>query len=233
MPFSDDMVYLRFEFTWLDTGEIQDTGVWCRLDITTGQTLNWGTAVNEAAEQGVAAWIAGMAKPLFSPSVVANRCIAYHYDLPLKNVLDRGEAGFSGPNAWKGSGINDLPPENTLVLGLYSYDPATYVPNRARRRGRMYLPTPSTAQIGGGGMLTTGTQNTWAAAGKTFLNTLQATIDVPSNAHLRPQVVSRGGNGGAASSANHQVSHVRMGRVMDTQRRRRNALPEEYVTVAL
>jgi hypothetical protein len=233
MAFQTDMVYVRYEFSWQDTPEIQDTGLWCHLTHPEGMELDWDTAVNAAAEKAVEAWVTAMPKPVFSPSLIATRVIAYHYDQLLKTVLNRGEAGFTGDNVWKGSAINDLPPENTLVLGLYSYDPASYVANRARRRGRMYLPTPGVTQIGNGGQLSEGVQLQWCQYGALLLAELQETIQVPSDGHLRPQVVSRGGKGGTIASANNEVTHVRMGRVIDTQRRRRNKLPENYVTVAL
>lgn len=223
------MLYIRWEFRWGTTGEIQDTGLWCHLEREEGTLLDWDTATQAAADKAVGAWATEMGEPAFAPSVVGVRAVAYHYDADLKHALNRAEAGFTGDNEWAGSGAADLPPENTMVMSLYSYEPSSYVANRARRRGRMYLPTPAVAQLQGSYQFPQSQVLVWLNMFNSMLNNLQGNISVPSvGAHLRPRIVSRGGNGGPAAEATYPVTYLRMGRLVDTQRRRRNQLPEEY-----
>ena len=233
MAFEEDMVYLRWEFKWGTTQEIQDTGLWCHLTHPTGMGLDWQVAVDAAAAKAVEAWHDSWGTVAFSKSVIGVRAIAYHYDAALKKVLHRGEAGFTGDNTWKGSAGTDMPPENTLALSLWTFTPGSYVPNAARRRGRMYLPTLSFDQLGGDGQLTQGQAGVWLDMAGEFFAALQGVIQVPSDGHLRPRVVSRGGNGGPSAEATYPITWLRMGRVVDTQRRRRNKLPEQYVDLEL
>ena len=162
MAFPTDMVYIRWEFSWADTEEIQDTGLWCHLDTVAGNPLNWDAACNSIATTAVAAWKTAMPTAVYAPSVTAVRSVVYHYDQPLKVVLNRGEAGFTGPTAWKGTAVNDLPPENTIVTSLYGYNPTQYTQNRGRKRGRMYNPTPGGNQITQAGGLSDGVTGQWA-----------------------------------------------------------------------
>lgn len=93
--------------------------------------------------------------------------------------------------------------------------------------GRVYV--PSGAQVGTNidsptGLLTDAYVASVAAAWQTFLNDLNDNPG-PDFADLRAAVVSpRAGDG----SAFHNITGVRVGKVMDTQRRRRNRLVENY-----
>lgn len=230
MAFPTDMVYIRYEFSWVSPStEIQDTGLWARLQTVAGNPLDWDTATASIAATAVSAWAENWGQPAFSDDLTAMRVVCYHYDQPLKNVLNRGEAAFAGPTAWGGTAGGNLPPECTMALGLYGYDPATFVPNRARKRGRMYLPTLAPNQIAGGGWMGTGAQQSWLDQSVNWFNALTEDLAYPLNAQLVPGVVSRGGKDGTQASAFTPVTHLRMGRVVDTQRRRRNALDEQYI----
>lgn len=87
---------------------------------------------------------------------------------------------------------------------------------RSRRaRGGFYMPRPA-ATIAPDGRFAVANQTLWADGAKGLVDSLNAALD---------GVVVIASN---ADAANRTVTRVRVGRVPDTQRRRRNALLEEY-----
>lgn len=231
MPFPQNMIYIRYEFAWQNT-EIQDTGLWAEV-VQEGAAAfpGWGDNTMQAlADKAVNAWVAGFdAEARFSASVDAVRAVVYHYDQSHNEVLDRSEAAFTDANAWGGTASNSMPPQNSVVLSLYGYDPAGYTPQRGRKRGRMYLPTPAAGDIDATGKLTVTIQQQYLDMGTNFMNALTGQLDIPDEAesgdtHIRPVVNS------VAGSIATRVGWLRVGRVVDTQRRRRNKLSEDYLT---
>lgn len=133
----------------------------------------------------------------------------YHY-LPTPAVGAYGGGAF--------------PPQISLV--------ATLVTNKARgygSKGRMYLPGIA-AGIGADGKL--GTTFTGIVSGlvANFLNDVNNDAAVPGVVILN-SAASTGIPGHAAES--NPVTSVRVGTVYDTQRRRRNALTEQYSATPL
>lgn len=90
-------------------------------------------------------------------------------------------------------------------------------------RGRYYVPTGGMGVDSGTGRMTSTDASTMAGAAQTFLNALnnQAGIDVNNP---RVVVASNLGQPGPI----RDVTRVAVGDVLDTQRRRRNALDETY-----
>ena len=65
-----------------------------------------------------------------------------------------GQHTFS-PGDVAGSGsTNMLPPEVALVLGLYSYPPGGFAPQKGRKRGRIYLPYLTSSNLTSDGKVT-------------------------------------------------------------------------------
>jgi len=125
-------------------------------------------------------------------------------------------SGVDGVNA---GGL--LPIQNSVVLSLRT-------PNTTRRgRGRIYLPGPTASILGGSdGLITTVIRGNIATAGKDLLNDLKTgTFGV--DAVLRPVVI------GSPYSTYFRVTQVKVGNVVDSQRRRRRNLTEAYSTVSL
>lgn len=91
------------------------------------------------------------------------------------------------------------------------------------RRGRIFLP-PQGHQIGIDGLLTTGQVSTGLAAIETFLEACANATDLITDDHL----VIIGGTGVAGTI--RRVTNFGVGRVIDTQRRRRRSLDESYTT---
>lgn len=95
-------------------------------------------------------------------------------------------------------------------------------------KGRMYLPATTT------GVLTTGHISTTAA--QDVANGLRTFLDGAESAANSPGYVmntSQGRVSPAAAPVNRRVTTVRVGTVLDTQRRRRNGLTETYMSAAL
>lgn len=115
-----------------------------------------------------------------------------------------------------------LPPQVSYVISLRS----GLVLGEANH-GRMYAPPPTWAPGQNGG-IATDQQVTYArTAAKTMINALTARL-TPSIPGIRPCIMSTVGSGTTKS-----VSKLGVGRVLDTQRRRRNGLVEATVLVDL
>lgn len=233
MVYPQNMVLVRWDFRWKGTEEIQSTSCWGQV-FQEGAAVfpDWQPTVNAAAAKAVSAWHDSWAASNFSLGVEGVRAVAYHYDQAHNEVLDRGEAAFDGDNAWSSTAQSSLPPQNALVLSLYAYDPAGYTQQRARKRGRMYLPTISPAQIDGTGQVSVGQATTFANAGKAFMDAMQGQLDIDGEApasqcRWRPMISS------VAGQFANRVTFVRVGTVVDTHRSRRNQLTETYVNKQL
>ena len=110
-------------------------------------------------------------------------------------------------------------PQGTLVSTLVSLkfkDPGKY--------NRFYLPI-SPFQLGAGWRLSTGKQAEYAACVVEMVNALNALF---STSFLGDQVFV-GVLSSAGAGHENLVNSVRIGAIVDTQRRRRNKLPEQYV----
>lgn len=118
-----------------------------------------------------------------------------------------------------GNGSPSSPPQCTMVISL-----RTGLPGRARR-GRMYIPTMA-AVVGADALVSTATQGLFADAAGTLMNSINdaGVVDNP----YRLVVAS-----GVGSGALYPVQTIQVGRVIDTQRRRRNSLAEGYVSRAI
>ncbi len=146
----------------------------------------------------------------------------------LDNVV---YAPYGTPIAGSNSGVIH-PPQITLV--------ATMEVAGARglaAKGRMYLPGIA-KNIGTNGQLSTGDVLDLATSFKTFLDAVNAAAPVGESVILASQGNRVKDVNGKyvpvpGTAVNAEVDRVRVGSVYDTQRRRRNALPELYQTATL
>lgn len=224
MAYSPNLVYLKWTFDYVGgTGQedIQEFGLWCYVEpntpppdwpallqaIATGARDSWNSAWG-----GVVSW--------FSNAVTAKMVTAYQMDNTLHTV-STAVALFSGGDAWAGTGSNGLPPQDALVVSTYRDDPTTYHTNRASRRGRFYLPTMDAGMLSSQGVVSGTHQAGILGQAAAFISDLYA-LSLPSGATLWPSVLSRKlvEEGG--------ITYVGVGVIMDTQRRRRNKLVENY-----
>lgn len=118
-----------------------------------------------------------------------------------------------------GQGTGVLPNQCTVVCSL-----RTGLPGRSRR-GRLYLPTLA-VPIEQGSLMGTTLQTSIATAAESWLDGFTALL--VSATTFRLCIASGVGNG-----ANTPVTSIQIGQVVDTQRRRSNALSENPITRVL
>lgn len=236
MAFPNNMINIRFNFNFVyitTAVEIQDTGLWVTaLPSTTPDPTDWQDACDGLAGAAAAAWVGRMNANWFSPAVVGTTVKTYRYGVDhTAHALTVGQHPFSGDDAWAGGGGgNGHAPQASVVASLYGYDPAVYTTQRGRKRGRMYLPTPSVSFTDTYGEVASGRQSDLANAVEGLVHDLvgytfetgpgEIVSFVPTVASVAGQMAT-------------PITHIRVGKIVDTQRRRRNKLQEQYVTVPL
>lgn len=95
-------------------------------------------------------------------------------------------------------------------------------------KGRQYVPAVDQNSIGADGRLTTDARAAMSAAQVAALEA--ASYIDPDNTAVIPSVISSSGSGSALNLNRYAtISSVRVGDVVDTQRRRRNKLVESYI----
>ena len=192
-------------------------------------TVNWPADVQEIASKVGNKWSTNIGQnALFGSGVHLIRSEAYHLDTEGK-TLDKGVvvAGNDSPVLWNGSATNTLPYEVSAAVTLFGYDPAQFVRDARRRRGRFYLP-PFSATImdGNTGRFSMTSLNSLKTNLDAFLNDIHR-MKVGGGAPLEDDmklcVLSK--TGGLATP----VQAWRMGDVPDAQRRRRRNQAEAFV----
>lgn len=118
-----------------------------------------------------------------------------------------------------------LPPQCSLVVTLLSDRP-----RGKASKGRMFLPGITTAVEAGTGRISAGTANSIATNLKTFFDALTGDLDIPDQLIL---AAKSSGVMNINPAQNDYVETIRVGNVIDTQRRRRNNLPETYTSKVL
>lgn len=138
--------------------------------------------------------------------------------------MDPTTSDYTFSDVAGGGGTNNLVPNQVaLAVSLltgYSRGPA--------HRGRFFLPLPAMA-LGTDGRFSAALATETAGSVKTFLEALADTpgIDAPNS--LTPMVMSRK----SGAPAQRKITGAAVGRVLDTQRRRRKSLGEAYGSAVL
>lgn len=166
------------------------------------------------------AWatLVGSATALFSTGVSLER-------VQLRRIGTDGKTTslFEAANKQTAVGIGTvkLPPQCAVVLSLMTA--------KAGRsgKGRIYLPLLGT-NIGPDGRIASGGTGGVAGPGARLLTDINSALAANQSGIPRVAVQSQAAGGGSS-----EVLAVRVGDVVDTQRRRRDALVENYVTVAV
>jgi len=138
-----------------------------------------------------------------------------------ETVLNVAEALLGSPLA--GLGSTTKTPQDALVLSLRTSTPGP------RGRGRMYMPALGCV-LSPAFVITTPTPALAAAGAKVWIASIKAAMDgvyisAASALRVAPSV---------RSSTDHvcrDITSIQVGSVLDTQRRRRDILPESYATV--
>jgi hypothetical protein len=127
------------------------------------------------------------------------------------------------PPVLGGSGAAIHPTQVSLVVSTTTEFSRGYA-----HRGRFYLPMPAQVLDAATGLVPAPTAMNVAIAAKTFIVALADQSGPDAFLDMRVAVMSKRGTG-----ATNVVTGVAVGCVMDTQRRRRNSLPENYQEVQL
>lgn len=124
-----------------------------------------------------------------------------------------------------GGGSSPLYPNQVaLVVSL-----TTAVGRGPAHRGRFYLPLPTLALDGATGLALGADCAEIAGSAKAFIEALSDTPGVDTSGAVNAVVMSRK----TGAPATHRVTGIEVGRVLDTQRRRRRSLLEDYSKVAV
>lgn len=197
---------------------------------STGFHLGWeGQDATPITEQGVAdvglAW-----ETLFKN---AGAFISSRYTFTQAKIAMLNNDGKTIPDSavyWGpalpvvgGGGAFALPPQNSLVVSLGNSQPRGLA-----AKGRMFVPGIN-AQIEPTGHIHIGVQTTVADAFETFFDTVYNDADLPG----QPVLASLGRGPLKEGGTIRYITKIRVGNVIDTQRRRRNGLAETYLERAV
>lgn len=138
--------------------------------------------------------------------------------------LDQSTNEYLYPDIAGGGYATEIHPNQcTIAVSL-----TTGYTRGAAHRGRFYLPAPATPIEATTGLMPASVATSLAGSTKTFL---EAVADVPgldTPLSLTPCVMSQRSGG-----AHRPITGVEVGRVVDTQRRRRKSIPERYYATDL
>lgn len=238
VPAPDNLVYLRWCFRLLSGGaqaEIAEFGLYSLRHHVIGNVVDWTPDLNAITVKMCDRWKTTLGDPntLFTNAVQLDHCDAYHIGNDGK-AREKGSTQATGDNAWAGGGTRGLPWQTTVAVSTSAYDPAGFEPNPRSKRGRFYLPPPAADDLSDDGRLTTGIQESLRQRAGNFLNAVQG-MEYPGNTvpadadYVDLVIYSRYTQKQArAVGVGYPLTHYRVGRVVDTQRRRVNQLDEAY-----
>lgn len=158
---------------------------------------------------------------MFPDRVRFNEVRAYHLG-PDGSTLHLAQAPFE--NLTGSSSTPMLPPQCSVCVGLYSYPAGTFNTHGRRGRGRLYLPPMVVGTVDNNGRLSVANRDRLANAMGAWLNDMENKIienGVIGNGEAHLVIIG-------SDEVNQQVLRIRVGRAIDTQRRRRSRLAEDY-----
>lgn len=192
-------------------------------------TLNFGSdVVGEVADPDslpAAATFAAARWKVLHEGITAMSFATSFTQVAVRNINAEGQTtaqAFAGPlDATVGNSSPALPPQCCVVVSLQTDEPGP------RGRGRFYLPL-----IGGtvtnGARLAPLVRDDVVQEAKTLIDSVGSNLSAVGGGPFRPVVASQVGNG-----FNYRVNRIRVGDVIDTQRRRRDGLTEAYAVATV
>jgi hypothetical protein len=159
------------------------------------------------------------------------RVDAYHLREDGLADVKKTQVFTAGENMQGTSAGVSLPKEVALVVSLYGYAIGDYDPDGGRKRGRIYLPAPTSSAMSGQGRYgqAQATATAWAAV---MSYTADRVMDSATGAHAtreraRPVILSR------KFTSTSDVKQVRVDDLLDVQRRRQNQLAKNMAQAAI
>lgn len=170
----------------------------------------------QAVAGALATWHAGPS--LISQLAVMRKATLYPIDGPLGRVSEGRKATATWQTPLAGGGGSDvLPLEVATVVSWET------LRNGPKGKGRIYLPARVKAAVATDGSITTGQISVIGPGAVELLHDLE--YDSGVNPWEVGPIVT-----GKPYSQYARITGVRLGKVFDAQRRRRNALDEAYTT---
>lgn len=154
----------------------------------------------------------------FASNMFATECRAYFY--PFGPQDPASVIGYSIPDAGDGG-----PAGNSLPLQISNVVSLVAAGRVKPKYGRFYLP-PQAFAMQADGRLAAATALAYATGARNFLNAVDAVIGTALEEDYELIIQSRTGQ-----QSRQRVREIRVGRVPDTQRRRRNNLTESYTSL--
>lgn len=221
MAFPSGLYRMEWVFNFASTqgNDVQEFGLFFASVNPEAPPTDENADLQALADAGRNSWNTefGPLVSFFSSAVSGNTVKSYVLDSSL-HATNSAASAFSGGSAFVGTSSTGLPAQNSLVVTTLADDPTHFVPHRANRRGRFYLPTMGESILSSAGFVTTGNRTSIAAAANAFVSGIDPILS--NGAGVQPIIVSRK----LASVSVMQYTGV--GLLVDTQRRRRNKLVE-------
>jgi hypothetical protein len=222
-----DLVRTTVQFNMHQASAVLDVAefdMWWQVGAPT-TPASWPTFLTELSNACAAAWIAEVNDSFFPNSLSLKGVVASRCD-DVGHVVDE-QVHVSGPTDYVGTGENSLPWQLANAVGLYSYQPGTFIANQRRKRGRIFLPPQAASELNDPdtGEMAPALATAIAEAINNYIVAVQsATYSGPPTVVPGPVVLSLGPYTTAGSPAVYPVTWVRTDSVWDTQRRRRKEL---------
>lgn len=201
-------------------GTIGSTEVW---SVNPQFASSYNVVPSQATLQGAAALIAAVNIPAGLNTAKSTAVLVTSVTLEARSdsgeLLATASSAFTGTQTGGGSAFGS--PQTAIVLSLRSDTPGS------RGRGRLYWPGLGLSPSYPAGRLTVAQQTSISGAAVTYLRGVQDALKagispIPSVATFELAVFSQTHGGHSL------INRVLVGDVLDTQRRRRDALPETY-----
>jgi hypothetical protein len=240
VPVPQNTVYARWNFLLASGGanlETASIGLHATRVHTVANPIDWPADLQAWCDDHSSMWATafdGM-KTITGSAVTLDTVELYLIDATTGKAAAKGLHTMTGTDRWKGTSDHSLPFQCSLVVSLYGYTPGGFAQDAPSKRGRFYLPPFSDDALDVDGRMdgtTQGNVSVWATA---FLNDFQGSHigDVfpgQDSDFLDLRVLSLvSGKEPRPVGVMTPVTDVRIGRVIDTQRRRRKSLEEAYV----
>lgn len=211
------MVYYRVSIK----GTLGSTEVWSvNPQFATSPHAMPSQADMQAAATGIAAVNIPSALNVAKSTAVSVTTITVECRSDAGALLATAQAAFTGTQT--GGSTAYGAPQTSIVLSLRSDTPG------GSGRGRLYWPALGLSPAYPAGRISTTQQTNTATAAATYLRAVQdalkaAIAPAPSAATFELAVFSK------TTGSHSLINRILVGDVLDTQRRRRDSLPESYV----
>lgn len=224
-----DMFYARVIFDLYVSGQAVDSaviGFHGHRNHTAGNTTDPAGDSQRAATGICTRFVSDLSglQAFTGEACVARQVDVYALDIHNKAIA-KGTEFFSDHGGWAGTSSAALPWQCAMVASLYGYPESGITQARGRKRGRFYFPVPGAGVLTTDGRLSSGAQEGYLENLGAFLNDVQGmhiTDMGPGFTEDYWELVVLSVTGNMYT----QVERIGVGRVMDTQRRRRKKLAE-------